>query len=77
MPGFPLGQVFTRPGTFACASQGLTFSFKGRPAHAAYPEDGLSPAQAVGELLCKLPALTEAHSQGNGALHGSRSENGR
>ncbi|MDY5484265.1 MAG: amidohydrolase [Otoolea sp.] len=59
LPGFPLGQVLTRPGTFACASRGVILKFLGKPAHAAYPENGISPAPAVGELLCALPDLTE------------------
>ena len=58
LPGFPMGQVVTRPGTFACASRGLTLTFQGKPTHAAYPENGVSPAQAVGELLCALPSLS-------------------
>lgn len=58
LPGFPLGQVFTRLGTFACASQGLTLTFLGRPTHAAYPEHGISPAPAVGRLLCALPEMS-------------------
>ena len=57
LPGLPLGQVVTRPGTFACASRGVTITFLGRPTHAAYPEHGLSPAPAVGRLLCALPEL--------------------
>lgn len=60
LPGYPLGQVFTRPGTFACGSRGVTLSFQGRPTHAAYPEHGLSPATAVGRLLCALPELSRA-----------------
>ena len=57
LPGIPLGQVTTRPGTFACASRGITLMFKGKPAHAAYPENGISPATAVGKLLCEVSAL--------------------
>ncbi len=64
LPGYPLGRVFTRPGTFACASRGVTLAFEGRPAHAAYPEDGLSPATAVGRLLCALPELARAERYG-------------
>ena len=60
LPGVPLGQVTTRPGTFACASRGVTLIFKGKPAHAAYPENGISPAIAVGKLLCEIPALSAA-----------------
>lgn len=59
LPGWPLGLVTTRPGTFACASRGLTLSFKGKPTHAAYPENGISPAPAVGTLLCRLPELAD------------------
>ena len=57
LPGFPFGAVLTRAGAFACASRGLTLRFTGKPAHAAYPETGISPAPAVGQLLVDLPAL--------------------
>lgn len=59
LPGLPLGQIFTRPGTFACASRGLILHFRGSYAHAAYPELGRSPAKAVGRLLCALDTLAE------------------
>lgn len=68
LPGVPLGQVVTRPGTFACASQGVTLSFLGRPTHAAYPEHGISPAQGVGRLLCALPELAEPARYGGMTL---------
>lgn len=47
----PCGEGFyaahrERSGTFACASRGVTLSFQGQPAHAAYPGHGVSPAQA-------------------------------
>lgn len=60
LPGIPFGQVTTRPGTFACASRGVTLIFKGKPTHAAYPENGISPATAVGKLLCEIPVLSSA-----------------
>ena len=59
LPGIPLGQVTTRAGTFACASRGVTLRFRGKPSHAAYPENGISPALAVGQLLCRIPELSE------------------
>lgn len=59
LPGVPLGQVTTRSGTFACASRGVTLRFQGKPTHAAYPENGVSPALAVGQLLCRLPELSD------------------
>lgn len=58
LPGLPLGQVVTCSGTFACASRGVTLHFRGSPTHAAYPENGISPAGAVGKLLCALPSLS-------------------
>lgn len=57
LPGVPLGRVTTRPGTFACASNGLILDFKGAPTHAAYPENGISPSEATGQLLCELKEL--------------------
>lgn len=58
LPGWPLGKVVTREGTFACASRGVTLRFIGKPTHAAYPENGISPATAVGQLLCAVPELS-------------------
>ncbi|MDO5136493.1 MAG: amidohydrolase [Eubacteriales bacterium] len=57
IPGRPLGQVSTKPGTLSCASLGLTLTFLGKAAHAATPENGISPATAVGRLLCSLPEM--------------------
>ena len=57
LPGLPFGSIYTRSGTFACGSRGLIIRFIGKPAHAAYPEHGISPAPAVGQLLCVLPGL--------------------
>lgn len=64
LPGLPLGEVTTRPGTFACGSVGLTLRFAGRAAHAAYPEQGVSPSGAVGKLLCILPQFAPPESTG-------------
>lgn len=60
LPGIPLGLVTVRPGTFACASRGVTLTMKGKATHAAYPENGVSPSQAVGKLLCDLPDISAA-----------------
>lgn len=59
MPGSPLGEIKTRPGTLSCGSFGVTLTFKGKAAHAATPEKGISPAPVVGRLLCDLPALAD------------------
>lgn len=54
LPGFAFGKVFTSLDTFACASCGMIFHIQGKPAHAAYPENGISPAKAVIEILTAI-----------------------
>ena len=60
LPGFPLGIVYTKPGTFACASRGLEMTLTGKPTHAAYPENGISPAPVLGKLLRRIDELNES-----------------
>lgn len=56
-PGRPFGFVSTRAGLINCASQGLEISLQGKTAHAADPEDGVSPALAVAKLIVELNRL--------------------
>ncbi len=56
-PGRPFGYVSTRAGLINCASQGLMIKLAGKTAHAANPEDGLSPAETVAQLIPALSAL--------------------
>ncbi|GAA6208579.1 amidohydrolase [Cognatishimia sp. WU-CL00825] len=56
-PGRPFGYVSTCPGLINCASQGLKIKLTGKTAHAADPQDGLSPAQTVAELIPALNSL--------------------
>jgi len=57
LPGFPLGQVVIRHGTFACASSGMTVRLAGIPAHAAQPETGKSPTEQMCHIIQKLSSL--------------------
>ena len=59
IPGWKEGAVLLRRGTFACASRGMTLSFSGAPAHAAYPEYGRNPGFAAARLTAALPALAD------------------
>ena len=56
-PGHPFGHVSTRAGLVNCASEGLKITLTGKTAHAADPEDGLSPVDAVSKLIPALQAL--------------------
>lgn len=57
LPGLPEGVLVTRPGTFACASRGLTVQVQGLQAHAAYPEQGRNPAALLSRAVLELPEL--------------------
>ncbi len=59
LPGFPLHQVVIRKGTFAAGSTGLTISLTGKTSHAAHPDAGINPAQAIAQLIQILPKLPE------------------
>lgn len=56
-PGRPFGYVSTCAGLINCASLGLKIKLSGKTAHAADPEDGISPALAISELIPALDAL--------------------
>jgi len=56
-PGSPFGFVSTRVGLMNCASLGLKVKLSGKTAHAADPQDGVSPALAVAKLIPALDAL--------------------
>lgn len=61
-PGRPFGYVATRAGLINCASRGLAIHLDGKTAHAADPQDGISPATALARLI---PALQDLGSGGN------------
>ena len=68
LPGFAFGEVYIKEGTFACGSEGLTLRFLGKPTHAAYPELGVSPAPAVGQLLTEIPSFLNKKEHGYGGM---------
>ncbi|WP_346433421.1 amidohydrolase [Oricola sp.] len=57
LPGMPLGRAATRDDSFCFASEGMTIKLTGWTSHAAHPEDGRSPADAMVDLVMKLPRL--------------------
>ena len=58
LPGFPFGQIVLRHGVFACASRGMSISLKGKTAHAAQPDTGISPAPAMCQVISELEKKT-------------------
>lgn len=57
LPGYPARLVLIRSGAFCAGSSGLTIQLKGRTSHAAYPEQGQSPDQALAALVTGLVTL--------------------
>ncbi|MBC5991587.1 amidohydrolase [Pontibacter cellulosilyticus] len=51
LPGFTANQVVVREHTFAAASTGMIVELFGLESHAAEPENGLNPGQAMAELI--------------------------
>jgi len=58
LPGYPLGQVVVRPGSFTAAVKSMIITLSGKPAHAAEPEHGINPALAMAELLQRAAGLS-------------------
>ncbi|MDZ7769133.1 MAG: amidohydrolase [Woeseiaceae bacterium] len=64
LPGYPLGQVVVRDGTFTCASRGIDIRLTGCTAHAAQPETGRSPSRAMREIIALLEGLSDDFDSG-------------
>jgi amidohydrolase len=64
LPGENSNQIQIKSGPFAAGSVGTILSFRGTTSHAAYPEQGQSPALAVAELIQGLAALPDSMNAG-------------
>ncbi|MBO6061483.1 MAG: M20/M25/M40 family metallo-hydrolase, partial [Clostridia bacterium] len=67
IPGRPFS-VLLRPGVFACASCGLELRLTGRPTHAAYPENGVDPTEALARLALEIPEKAKSLSEEYGCM---------
>ena len=57
LPGFNKNEIILSKGVFSAASIGMIVELKGKTSHAAEPENGISPAAAVADILKELPLL--------------------
>ena len=60
LPGYAHGEVLLREGVVTVGSIGLVIRLEGRTAHAAHPEQGISPAAALSRLVPALAGLPTA-----------------
>jgi amidohydrolase len=51
LPGYPLHQIVVKDGIFTPEVKSYIFRLQGKTAHAAEPENGISPALAIAEIL--------------------------
>lgn len=58
LPGFPKNSVITRNHTFSAASKGLIIRLTGVTSHAAHPENGISPALAMADIIRKFGEIS-------------------
>lgn len=62
VPGRPLGEIGFRVGPGNCASRGMQILLEGKSSHAAAPEDGVSPGEAMAKLMTALPSLSQGET---------------
>jgi amidohydrolase len=66
LPGMPMGKVALAEGPVNCASRGMRIVLSGKTAHASMPEFGVSPVNAVANLLIALTTLGGGSVQDEG-----------
>lgn len=60
LPGNARHEIILKKGTFTAASKGIEISLYGKTSHAAHPEDGKSPAEAMAQILVGLKDLPKS-----------------
>lgn len=59
IPGIEKHTVVLKNGSFTAASKGMTVKLFGKTSHAAEPENGISPANAISQIIKQLHELAE------------------
>ncbi len=57
LPGYPLHEIVYRNGSFTAAAKSIIIKLVGKTAHAAEPELGSNPAQAISKIIQAFEAL--------------------
>lgn len=66
LPGETFGEIQIKNGPFAAGSVGTILGFRGATSHAAYPEQGKSPAAAVAQVIQAMGELPDSLNVGEG-----------
>lgn len=62
IPGIKKHSIVIKSGSFSAASKGMTIKLTGKTAHAAEPENGISPANAISKIINQFHELKENKS---------------
>ena len=57
IPGKEIHKIMLKTGSFTAASKGMTIKLFGKSSHAAEPENGISPANAISQIIKQLHEL--------------------
>lgn len=57
VPGYPEGLILNKEGCFCAGSKGLLAKLEGISSHAAEPEKGINPSEALARIILDLQAL--------------------
>jgi len=57
IPGFPMGTVLCKTGSFSCAVLSCEMKFKGKTSHASEPEKSISPQETIFEIVSEVQKL--------------------
>lgn len=62
IPAAEKNVIYLKSNSFAAASKGMTVKLLGKTSHAAEPENGISPAGAISQIITNLHSLRESKS---------------
>lgn len=60
LPGFTKNSVCIKKGVFASASTGVIVELKGKPSHAAYPENGNNPDKCIAGIITGINQIKDS-----------------
>lgn len=63
IPSYPLHSIIIKENAFTPAVSSIIVKFKGKTSHAAEPESGLNPAEAMAQYLQQAVSLTQSDWQ--------------
>jgi len=61
LPSYPLHQIVIRNNSFTAAVKSIVIKLYGKTAHAAEPENGANPSQAIADIINQVNSISNNH----------------